>query len=610
MRNLLEQAKRLIGLDSVRVVSFDLFDTLLCRPALFPGDILRFVCQSEGKCDTALWNARLSVERVLGDTVVTNQRIWDLAIAEKGIEPEKAKFFAQQEFALEKKLVFPRECGRRIFSYAVQKGKRIIVISDMHFSRVQLLDLLKKCGYNEISRLYVSSEEICTKRSGVLFDKVLAAEKIAPEEMLHIGDSRKADWIAPSSRGIYALHLPKSSRLLRDKIGLRDLWMQFQEGTYESVLYGFAVNQLENYAASTESMDPLYIYAHLVVFPLLVHMALTMLVRTDIQQQGRYNTIYFVSRDGYLTKQAYDILAPYFSRQLPSRYLQGSRLACRTLVEQSYFDKLSAKEIPDKCTLEEFLVATVADRALQNKILFALAPGDKRERVQRNRDRCAALLAPFHEELENFHQASRAAACEYYTGEFGDASRVLLADCGFCGTIAAYLTEGFRGEKKFDKIFFWENETNRRRDRQYETVTYTAFTEKKGCAVGPLIESLFSELTGSCIGFYGGPKRDAAPWKEQTWQPENMIRDIALLQKTAVGLVEKFADMFKQDLQLLEVQPPQMVMEFVKFFQEKEPFASALFSNIFFKESYRAELEENSLAELIALRKAKKGGEV
>lgn len=88
------------------------------------------------------------------------------------------------------------------------------------------------------------------------------------------------------------------------------------------------------------------------------------------------------------------------------------------------------------------------------------------------------------------------------------------------------------------------------------------------------------------------------------------MRDIALLQETAVGLVEKFADLFKQDLQLLEVQPPQMVMEFVKFFQEKEPFASTLFSNIYFKEAYRAEREENSLAELIALRKAEKRGEV
>ena len=610
MENLVEQAGRLIEQDSVRVVSFDLFDTLVCRAALFPGDLLRLVCQSEGKCDTALWNARLAAERRWGDTAVTNQRIWELATAEAGIEPEKAKLFARREFALEKELVFPRECGRRIFSYAVQKGKRIIVISDMHFSRVQLLELLKRCGYHEISQLYVSSEEKCTKRSGALFDKVLAAEKIAPEEMLHIGDSRKADWIVPSAKGIYALHLPKSSRLLRDKTGLRDLWMQFQEGTYEGILYGFAVNQLANCAASAESMNPLCLYAHLVVFPLLVHMALTMLARADIQQQGRYNAIYFVSRDGYLTKRAYDILAPYFPRHLPSRYLQVSRLACRTLVEPSYFDTLSAKEIPEPCTLAEFLLATVADRPLQNKILSALTPEEKEGRVRRDRDRCAASLAPFREELENLHQAGRAAACAYYTAEFGDASRVLLADSGFCGTIAAYLSEGFQGRKRFDKIFFWENETNRQRDRQYGSVTYTAFAEKRGCAVGPLIESIFSELTGSCIGFYSGPKGEAVPWKEQTWQPENMMRDIALLQETAVGLVEKFADLFKQDLQLLEVQPPQMVMEFVKFFQEKEPFASALFSNIFFKEAYRAEREENSLAELIALRKAEKRGEV
>lgn len=605
IRNLLQQAKRLIDQDSIRVVSFDLFDTLVCRPALFPEDILRLVWRSDGKGDIAIWNARLSAERSLCGSAFTIQKIWD-HVAEQGcIEPEKAAFFAQREFLIEKKLISPREWGRKIFSYAVQAGKKVIVITDMYFSRVQLLDLLENCGYHGISRLYVSCEEGAVKRNGVLFDIVLAKEKIAPEQMLHIGDSRKADWIVPSAKKIQTLHFPKSSRLLRDKLEMRDLWTHFHEGTYESILYGFAVNHLVENIDSIESEDSLCIYAHLVVFPMLVHTALTMLTQTEVQKQGKYQALYFVSRDGYLIKQAYDILAPYFPQHLPSRYIQTSRIACRTLIESSYFDKLNAEEIPDKCTLGEFLVATVTDISLQQKILSALSPKEKFFHVRKDINYCERLLWPFSAELEEFHQYSRAAAHTYYTGEFADAFRVLLADCGFCGTIADYLTKGFCGEKKFDKFFLWENKRNKQRDRYYQTTTYTAFSEKKGCAVGPLVESIFSELTGSCLGFCYEKGEMVTPLWEQLWQPQSMLHDIGYLQKTAISLVKKFAALFRWDLRLLEIQPLQMVMNLIQFFQGNEAFTSALFSNVFFKEAYEANLREKCLADLIALRKLK-----
>ena len=167
-------------------------------------------------------------------------------------------------------------------------------------------------------------------------------------------------------------------------------------------------------------------------------------------------------------------------------------------------------------------------------------------------------------------------------------------------------TKHVSAHHKFDKFFFWENETNKQRDHYYQTITYTAFSEKKGCAVGPLVESIFSELTGSCLGFCYEEEGTVTPLWEQLWQPESMLHDIGFLQKTAISLVEKFAALFGRNLRLLEVQSLQMAMNFIQFFQDKEPFASALFSNVFFKEVYRANLQEMCLADLIALRKSEK----
>ena len=84
-----------------------------------------------------------------------------------------------------------------------------------------------------------------------------------------------------------------------------------------------------------------------------------------------------------------------------------------------------------------------------------------------------------------------------------------------------------------------------------------------------------------------------------------MTRDIAFIQETAVELVRSFCDLFGDLLQLLPVQPLQITMEFIQFFQRDKQFTSTLFANIFFKESYKSRVNEKSLGDLMTIRNPK-----
>ena len=607
MNDLLEKTRHLIDLDGIKVVSFDLFDTLVLRPAFSDDDILRLLCQSiEHEYGISVLNARLSAGEALGDPCATTLMFWNYAADCLGFSPDLAETFAEKEYEFEKSLLFPRNAGKQLFDYALKKGKRIIVISDMHFSAAQLKDMLRKCGYSGVSELYVSCEWGAVKRTGALFDTVLDRENgVSPGEILHIGDSRKSDYDAPASKGINAVCLPKNRNLFKEYFAAGALLDYFKDKAYENVVYGFAVNHLMECMDDQKETFSLSVYTHLVVFPMLLHVALWLLTEPRIQKSGKYRKLYFASRDGYLTKMAYDILAAGFSDCLESCYLLTSRIACRTIAEDSFFDRLQAHFLPDDCTLGEFLAPTVTDRRLKEKIVSALTEDELALPLCRSLGRCKALLAGFAGELEHHHQEKKKAAYRYYAEQFADASAVLLADCGFCGTISDYLYKGFKGTKKFDKAFFWENEKNRLLDSINGTTTYTAFTGKKGHALGPLVESVFSEQSGSCIGFISGPDGAISPIVEECWQPEKMTRDIAFIQETAVELVRSFCDLFGDLLQLLPVQPLQITMEFIQFFQRDKQFTSTLFANIFFKESYKSRVNEKSLGDLMTIRNPK-----
>ncbi|KQV70335.1 hydrolase [Rhizobium sp. Root1220] len=91
-----------------------------------------------------------------------------------------------------------------------QAGVRIIAVSDTALPTDRLAHLIDYFhGPGLIDKVYSSAEMGTSKRHGGLFSAVLDAENVAASRMLHIGDDRVADCLAPRALGISSIHIPK-----------------------------------------------------------------------------------------------------------------------------------------------------------------------------------------------------------------------------------------------------------------------------------------------------------------------------------------------------------------------------------------------------------------
>ena len=186
------------------VVSFDVFDTLLFRPFVSGDDLLRYL---EVKYDVIGWyRARKDAAKKLRAENAKE----DVLLAQMyALLPQKWQFMQSVEEKAELDFVTPNSEMVRAFNEAKSQKKRVIIISDMYFSKDFLVKLLAKNGVDGFDEIFVSAEEGVTKRSGKLFDVVREKLKIEPQcKWLHIGDNLHSDIAQAQNKGLDAWAYP------------------------------------------------------------------------------------------------------------------------------------------------------------------------------------------------------------------------------------------------------------------------------------------------------------------------------------------------------------------------------------------------------------------
>ena len=213
----------------VKVLSIDVFDTLLWRRVPEPRDaflLLGRELTASGKLaghiapvafaelrHAAEKAARARREAATGSReilLVDIYRELPAFVLAGGFDAEAA---AATEFEHERRLMIRDTAISECMSIAKAAGVRVILVSDTYFTPAQMKTFLAKPGLTEgrdFDRLYASNEFGRPKWRD-LFDLVLREEKVAPADMLHIGDTLEADIWPCRTRGIAFAHYDKWS---------------------------------------------------------------------------------------------------------------------------------------------------------------------------------------------------------------------------------------------------------------------------------------------------------------------------------------------------------------------------------------------------------------
>lgn len=213
--------------EPISLFSLDAFDTLFLRSTeteRFRSDALATrLSRSVGGVGDVEWGkARSIADRacyrlLLSDGVEepSHGLILSMQVAALGLPPVQVDRLRREETENEVSFLRPNLALAERARKARDAGAQIAIVSDMYLSAESILDIHRKLGLDEILPLsredvYTSGDRGLTKRSGRLFDAVIADRPLPPRLCLHIGDDPLADVEMPRARGWRAEWLPRS----------------------------------------------------------------------------------------------------------------------------------------------------------------------------------------------------------------------------------------------------------------------------------------------------------------------------------------------------------------------------------------------------------------
>lgn len=300
----------------IKVVSFDIFDTLFFRKCFLPEDIFEIVGKHKYvkkyyDLPSTFKKYRIYAEKNARVTHsdfqdITLEQIYDeLSISQRARDKIK-----QIELDTEREFLVVNYDLERWIDLALECGKKVILISDMYLSKDELkyicLDKLK--NIDKISKVYVSSEYKLTKAKGDLFLEVLKSESIEPKELFHIGDNKISDISTAYSLGINVLHygysLEQEQQLEYEKAFIGN---HIKDGSHTRKLA-----MLQN-PYSDELKSFYYNFGASILAPVLFGFAHWL---NDLSKTHKIDQYCFIMREGFIFERYFKKLFPQQKTQL------------------------------------------------------------------------------------------------------------------------------------------------------------------------------------------------------------------------------------------------------------------------------------------------------
>lgn len=345
----IENLKKSLSKPEIEILSFDIFDTLVKRKVLDPHDLFRFLDIKYNKSEKNVNYIYFSKMRIEAENFSRKQL--DVSIEEISLEEIYTtiherfninKKLCNQLMEYEKKLEIEfnvqRNAMKDIYELGLYLGKKIICISDMYLPKDTIADILEKNEYINIDKLYVSSEVKLTKETSNLFKHVKDDLNFLPNTAIHIGDNYHSDYLRAGKEGFISFHIPKISEMF------------FNSSVYKSTFFNNLYDNRDLFD-STEFLGNRCYLAHVAneifdspschtynfksdyngniynigYFPIASAVFSQLSYLINIIKEHKYKKVHFLSRDGHLLKESYDIMKNNLNIGVESNYLYCSR---------------------------------------------------------------------------------------------------------------------------------------------------------------------------------------------------------------------------------------------------------------------------------------------
>ena len=320
MANSIFNDKKLINIDEAyriclkyKYVSFDIFDTLIKRNLATPlniFDVLDFY--SKDFNIKSIKDLRIKAEQNLrkNKRFITIHDIYDEI--SKNIGVEKANQIKEIEIKIEMSYCQPNYEIRELLEKLQKAGKNIIAISDMYLPKNILSKILKKNNIF-IDEIYVSCDCKAQKKNGSLFKYVLERKKINRKDLIHIGDSFKADIFGSKMARIKCMHISNKLNYYNDKKAKRIIKNKRNYEIFTSVINNNIPLQDGFYKKVGFS----------IIGPLIYNYCIWLRKKC---LKNNIKKVFFFARDGFVIKKVFEKM---YKDEFETKYIYLSRRSIR-----------------------------------------------------------------------------------------------------------------------------------------------------------------------------------------------------------------------------------------------------------------------------------------
>jgi len=306
-------------IDKYEYISFDIFDTLIKRNVAKPSDVFELVSiEYKKKYNKNIENfreIRISAERRARDLVEGREPNIDDIYKNIEVDSEiKVDELKNIEINMELSVCQQNKDLYEIYKYCLQKDKKIIITSDMYLNKEIIEKILINAGIVKYNKLFLSNEIKLNKHNGKIYKYILQDLKIKANKIIHIGDSKRGDFIQARANGIKSILIPKNVNKLS----------YYNIDSLEQIQY-FEYKNLQAFINNNINLNKSeYFNVGYEILGILLYGYSKWLIEN--LKKNNIEKVFFLAREGSLLKKAFDIIN---DSNIKSEYLYISRRSVR-----------------------------------------------------------------------------------------------------------------------------------------------------------------------------------------------------------------------------------------------------------------------------------------
>lgn len=576
------EIKRAIIDENTKVVSFDMFDTLIYRPFLIPNEMfvllnsyfrkifnsLRVIDFSKIRIDS---EAKIREKKYKNNICEVNiDEIYEEIQKQYNLDGNKLEKIKEKELEMELHFCNRRNSGYELYLLAKQLNKRVILTSDIYLPRDILIKILEKNGYSGFDKLYISSELLKTKSNGNLFEHIIKEEKT--KNIFHIGDNLHSDVNQPLKYGIKSAQLPKATDVMmgftnKNVRHCGDLYKNFLLFNHDLVPYE------ENYGVRCSlaiianyyfdnPFRPYNPYSDFNADPYFIgYYALGMQTISmckwliDDAKNNKINSISFMARDGFQPYEAAKIYQKFIkdAKEIDLNYIYVSRkslmpLLLKDKVGLSLIETyLNYNLITPRELIKQLESVLKYDEVIEKKLSKIINLDEKFENKEMFNNTLSIIYDNCFDQkkYEKYFNLCK----KYFEDNFtGKASTF---DIGYSGKPEAIISSIIN--KDITTYFIHTNNSSAYKNIENTGSKLKTFYEFKPTLTGTIRELLVSAISPSCIGYKEENKKIVPVFSDSDKYNYFNIDMINKIQQGSLDFVRNFCDQFKDYIQELDL---------------------------------------------------------